>query len=482
MLPDCTERIYFSMKQNFKQYRWLFCLVMSVCIIEIYRYIDNRVLIDLGRYYQSIPDWWVFFDTWNLQILMTCSRQFAGWLNAILAFWTWMGTSPEMVFAGYAVVTCGLFWWSLRHERTLSLLFLMMQPIWQVGWRTQWIHALETSLLLMVWQGCRTHQSRIWIGWLSMLTVWLRPSGIIWLTVLLVWSVQHTANDSKSSQGITVGMLLGVAMIWPNLTEYVFGKFSVPRIEMDWIDQIGRHGGLLPTVLMIGIWIWHGIRKPKNEAWMYVFWIVLGLMLSMFFGVGLDNFPLIFVGLALFCGAEVDLPRFQWAVVSVCVLLNILPFVQGIPPVFSPFFHPNLIRETPFDFQRPVQQEDGVPKVQDVHDLLKDVCQQVRPHCIVVTTGSLFHPQRESLGRLALLSPDLKHIRIEKSELWYRRPQQIAVVDVAIVQQCVEQIDVWPTHFRKSANAFTESIHTWSKKSVLSTESCSWTFFVPPSY
>ena len=70
-------------------------------------------------------------------------------------------------------------------------------------------------------------------------------------------------------------------------------------------------------------------------------------------------------------------------------------------------------------------------------------------HTVLQSLQDLFHPHRESLGRLAILSPSLKHIRIEKAELWYRRPQQIGAVDVAVVQQCLEQEEVWPVSFSK---------------------------------
>lgn len=482
MLLHCAEGIYFLMMHKLKPYQWLFCWVVSLCSLQLYGYIDTRPLVDLGRYYQSMPDWLVFFDTWNLQRVGPLLTQFAGWLNFILSLCVYIGHSPEAVFAGYAISTSGLFWWSLRKNRTLSFIFLLMQPIWQVGWRTHWIHALETSLLLLVWQGSRDNQSRFWLGLISMFVVWLRPSAIIWLILLLGWNLKYGETDKRSLSGIVIGMVLGVAMIWPNLIVYVSGKMSVPRVEMDWMDQISRHGGLLPTVLMIVIWFWYSVQKLRDEDWMYILWIVCGSALAMVFGVGVDNFPLLFVGVALLCGGCVVQRWVHWSVVSLCVVLNALPFIDGIPRGLSPLLHSNLIQETPFDFQRPIHRTNAIPKVEDVRGLLGGLCAQVRPHCIVVTTGNLFHPHRESLGRLAILSPSLKHIRIEKAELWYRRPQQIGAVDVAVVQQCLEQEEVWPVHFRRSALEFTQQIHTWSQQGVLNSESCSWIFFVPSPF
>lgn len=469
------------MNQNMTAHRWLFFWVVSLLSMQVYGYLDHRPLVDLGRYYQSIPDWWVFFDTWNLQRLGSLSTQFGGWLNALLAFGTWVGGEPEVVFAGYAILTSGLFWWSLRHQTTLILIVVLMQPIWQVAWRTHWIHALETSLLLMVWQGCRHNQSRVWIGFLSVLAVWLRPSAIIWLTILWGWSLKQNTGECKAIQGILAGMVLGMMVIWPNLMAYIVGKTAVPRIEMDWLDQISRHGGLVPTVLMIGIWLWRGVRKPTHEDWLYIVWIVLGLMLAMGFGVGLDNFPLLFLGLALFCGRTIDVESIRWGLVSVCAVLNVLPFVPVVPNGLSVVLHPNLVDETPFDFQRPIRQVDGRPTVQHVMTLLEEVCPKDERHCIVTTTGSLFHPHRESSGRLAMLHPSLQHVRIEKAELWYRRPQQMLAVNVAILQECVEPSDVWPMHFRQAAVDFSHRVRTWVPKGTLTSESCSWTFFVPPT-
>jgi hypothetical protein len=468
------------MNQNMTANRWLFCWMVSLFSMQIYGYLDHRPLVDLGRYYQAIPDWWVFFDTWNLQMLGSLSTQFAGWLNAVLAFCTWVGGEPEVVFAGYTILTSGLFWWSVRHETTLSLVCVLMQPIWQVGWRTHWIHALETSLLLMVWQGCRRNQSRIWIGFLSMLAVWLRPSAIIWLTILWGWSLKCRTGERNAIQGIPLGMLLGMMVIWPNLMAYIVGKTAVPRIEMDWLDQISRHGGLIPTVLMLCIWLFRGVRNLNHEDWLYCVWIVLGLILAMGFGVGLDNFPLFFLGLALFCGHKNTLKWVQWSAVSICAVLNVLPFVPLVPKGLSVVVHPNMVNDTLFDFQRPIRQVDGSLNVQHVMTILEEVCPTDDRHCIVVTTGSLFHPHRESSGRLALLNPSLKHVRIEKSELWYRRPQQMFAVNVAILHECVEPSDVWPMHFRQTAVDFSDRVRTWVPKDRLTSESCSWTFFVPP--
>ena len=62
-----------------------------------------------------------------------------------LAIGVWLVNDPEPVFMFYAVITSGLFWWGLRDVPLWTGVFLLMQPIWQVMWRTQWIHTRNKS-------------------------------------------------------------------------------------------------------------------------------------------------------------------------------------------------------------------------------------------------------------------------------------------------------------------------------------------------
>lgn len=462
-------------QKTMAHYWWVFWLV-SVFSISLYWHLDARPLIDLGRYYQSIPDWMMWFEHPNPMMIWQLLRQFGGWLNAILALGVWLTNGPEFIFMFYAVITSGLFWWALRHWPVWTAVFLLMQPIWQVGWRTQWIHALETSLILVVWQFWRRNRLNKWTGLLSMLAVWLRPSALIWLGALWLWDCFHH-KETRRHHWILVGMMVATLLISPQLSAYVSGKLSVPRISVGLWYEVGRHGGWMSTLLMIGI-ILYRRRTIQDSDWMLVGWILGGTGLATLFGVGIDNFPLMFAGLAMLAG---QLEFSKWGgrgLIALAGACNVVSFIESLPSQFSYGFHPNSIIDTEYDFQRPIRQVTAYPNPIDIQDVLEQVCANKRPHCLVVTIGELFHPHRESQGRLALLSEELMHLRIEKSELWFRRNEQFRFVDAVIVQDC-DANDVWLHQFHRYAKEFESHVRDWQVVETLQVAECRWMVKVP---
>ena len=106
--------------------------------------------------------------------------------------------------------------------------FLLMQPIWQVMWRTQWIHALETSLLLLIWQSWRTERITKWTGVLAMLAVWLRPSALIWVSLLWMWDCFRSV-DTRRHHWLLAGMLIG-CFIFLNLFNTLLSNWLSLRL------------------------------------------------------------------------------------------------------------------------------------------------------------------------------------------------------------------------------------------------------------
>ena len=456
--------------KSLKEHWWIFW-ILSIFSLSVYWYLDARPLVDLGRYYQSIPDWLMWFEHPNPMMIGQLLFQFGGWLNALLAIGVWFSDAPELVFMFYAGITSGLCWWSVHHLPVWTGVLLLMQPIWQVGWRTQWIHALETSLILIAWQSWRRDSVNRWTGVLSMFAVWLRPSALIWLGALWLWDCFHH-KDTRRHHWILAGMVVGVLLISPQLGAYVSGKLAVPRISVGMWYEIGRYGGWMSTLLMIGIIVYRR-RTIQDRDWMLVGWILGGAGLATLFGVGIDNFPLMFAGLAMLAG---QLEFSKWGrkgLIALAGACNVAPFIESLPSQFSYVFHPNSIIDTEYDFQRPIRQVTAYPSPRDVQDVLEQVCAHKRPHCLVVTTGALFHPHRESQGRLALLSEELMHLRIEKSELWFRRNEQLRFVDAAIVQAC-EANDVWLHQFHRFAKEFEGHVRDWNTVETITAGQCSW--------
>ena len=372
---------------------------------------DNRPLVDLGRYYQAIPDWWMFAESPSFEMFIMLITQMGGWLNAVLALLIWLTNDQKILFMGYAILTSGIFWWSLKRESPLVGWCIIMQPIWQVGWRTQWIHALETSLVLCVWQAWHRNRMSMMTGIVSMLAVWLRPSALIWLLGMCLWDCVR--GRVRGQHHILIGSCLGIILIWPHIMQYVLGKMSVPEIHWSLIDQIGRHGGLIPTVLMMIIVVCR-ISNIETRYWMCACWVLMALSISILAGVGLDNFPLFFVGLAVLSGSVELSKQRQMVVIALSITVHLIPFLSLLPERMSPVVHMNTIRDTVYDFQRPIKNPIDALSVSDLHGILERECQFSQPHCLVVTTGFLFHPHRESHGRLALLSKDLKQLKLKR--------------------------------------------------------------------
>lgn len=451
---------------------WLF----SVFSMSLYWYFDSRPLVDLGRYYQSIPDWWLWVEQPSIQMFWGLLSQLGGWLNAMLAIGVWLFSDPELVFMFYAVMTSGLFWWGLRDAPIWTGVFVLMQPIWQVGWRTQWIHALETSLILLVWQSWRSDRINKWTGVVSMLAVWLRPSALIWLGVLWVLDCLQNRED-RQHHWLLAGMLVGVLLITPQLGLYVSGKLAVPRVDGVLWDELGRHGGWIQTLIMMFL-IASNRKMFQRRDWVLVVWILGGVGLATLFGVGIDNFPLIFVGLAVLAGYTRPSRLYSRGLIALMLVLNTVPFINSVPELLTYGLHPNSIYDTEYDFQRPIHQVTAYPSPTDVQRILEQVCAHKHPHCLVVTSGALFHPHRESQGRLALLSMEVKHLRLEKSELWFRRNEQLRFVHAAIVQDC-DANDVWLHQFHRFAKEFENHIENWKIVESVTVGQCRWRVLTP---
>ena len=104
---------------------WLF----SVFSMSLYWYLDSRPLVDLGRYYQSIPDWWLWMEQPKYSNVLGLAVTL-GWLvECPFSNRVWLVNDPEPVFMFYAAITSGLFWWGLRDVPLWTGVFLLMQLV-----------------------------------------------------------------------------------------------------------------------------------------------------------------------------------------------------------------------------------------------------------------------------------------------------------------------------------------------------------------
>ena len=125
----------------------------------------------------------------------------------------------SIVFGLYSIISAGIFWFGVRKAPSAALWLLLIQPIWHVGWRINWVHALETSLLLVLWTRINDHQIS-YDGGTAMLLVWLRR--VLGLGDFLLYKWWETRSGTVLTQ-VLGGMVIGSCCIVGDLSMYVEG-------------------------------------------------------------------------------------------------------------------------------------------------------------------------------------------------------------------------------------------------------------------
>ena len=202
--------------------------------------------------------------------------------------------------------------------------------------------------------------------------------------------------------------------------------------------------------------------------------------LVLLFGVGIDNFPLFFVSIALMAGTTLNtLSTVKKWLPLIAVFILWVPFFPSMSQV-EHVLHRDAVQETTFNFVRPIRSLSGSLPINELESALTSVCTQKRKHCLVVSAGGVAHPHRESLGRLAIVSPELPQVRMERAGLWFHRKLQLSQVELALVQDCLKSMDGdHPSEFIQRRERFIKSVENWSILNVVKTEKCQWTFFIP---
>ena len=476
-----THPIYWLYMNDLVKQTWFQCWILSIIALLIYQWIDVRELADLGRYHQNIPDWIMYFQGLPSPPLSVLLFQMGGWLNGLLSIGIYLGLDTSIVFGMYALLSAGFFWYGVRKQPSAALWLLLIQPIWHVGWRVNWIHALETSLFLLVLSRMDKPTPNFSTFLLSMLLVWLRPTATIWLSLLVLYTwYQHRQWNHRLSV-LCIGMVFGALCISADWQMYIEGKILLSRVNLNWWEMVSRHGYALPFVGMVVLAI-VAIKNNAGEDWLSMIWIVVSVLLVHIFGVGIDNFPLFFVGIAFMAGStlkNLSIGKWTASVATVILFFPLLPIQHNS----GLLLHRDVVVETNFNFIKPVRTlKEGIA-IEQLQTVLQTVCTNRKKHCLVVSSGGIAHPHRESLGRLAIFSPELSHVRIERAGLWFHRPVQLSNVDLAIVQHCPKTVTGdHPVAFLDRQRMFTHLIEQWSiiefNESVPE-QNCQWKIYTP---
>ena len=473
---------------------WFQCWILSIITLFIYQWIDIRELADLGRYHQNIPDWIMYFQGLPSPPLSALLFQMGGWLNGLLSLGIHLGLDISIVFCLYAVLSSGLFWYGVRKHPSAAVWLLLIQPIWHVGWRMNWVHALETSLFLIVLSKLDKPTPSFGTFLLSILLVWLRPTATIWLSILVLYKWYQYRRWNHTLSVLCVGMVCGALCISSDWQLYIKGKTLLSRVDLDWWEMVSRHGYALPFAAMFLLAIM-AIKNHAVEHHLSMIWIMVSVLLVHLFGVGIDNFPLFFVGIALMAGSTLStLSTFSWTTMSLKNLkmtiwlpvTSVLTLIFPLLPIqhnIGLLLHRDLIVETSFNFIRPVRSLKEGMQIEQLKAVLQTVCTNRKKHCLVVSAGGIAHPHRESLGRLAVFTPELSHVRLERAGLWFHRSVQLSSVDLAIVQHCQKTVTGdHPVDFLDRQRMFTRLIEQWSVIEVTDLgpeQNCQWRVYKP---
>ena len=130
-----------------------------------------------------------------------------------------------------------------------------------------WIHALETSLFLLVLSRMDKPTPNFSTFLLSMLLVWLRPTATIWLSLLVLYTwYQHRQWNHRLSV-LCIGMIFGTLCISADWQLYIKGKVLLSRVDLNWWEMVSRHGYALPFVAM-SLLALVAIKNNAAEHWL----------------------------------------------------------------------------------------------------------------------------------------------------------------------------------------------------------------------
>ena len=156
-------------------------------------------------------------------------------------------------------------------------------------------------------------------------------------------------------------------------------------MDLDWWEMVSRHGYALPFAAMFLLAIM-AIKNHAVEHHLSMIWIMVSVLLVHLFGVGIDNFPLFFVGIALMAGSTLStLSTFSWTTMSLKNLkmtiwlpvTSVLTLIFPLLPIqhnIGLLLHRDLIVETSFNFIRPVRSLKEGMQIEQLKAVLQTVC------------------------------------------------------------------------------------------------------------
>lgn len=409
-------------------------LLLCTFLVNVFFFLkDAREPMDLGHYYRQLPDWIAFYEGVSTVSFLDLITTSGSWVNALWAGLITLGLTGKMSFLCFGLFWLAVFLWNIRGIKLLPMSFILMMPIWSIGTRTAWIHFIELTLFLVLWN---VKKKSIPLFFVSMLLAWLRPTSLIWfLPLILLWSL---LNDVKKIKALILGGALGLAIISNGLINYFFGKMNVVAIEHSLGQELMAQCFRLPLLLCVfGCVFLFRYGKRSFEDNFLMLSILLGIILSLAFRVGIDNFLVVHFSLGYLGGmgwrAFVKQKKRNNAAKTIftdlTILIILLPlFPQRMVSWAEIPFHETIHEVKPWEVVR-IQKQ--ALRVDNLREFFDQICQekwQENETCKIVSSHGLFHPMREEDGQLALTLAGIKQLHLANAGLWWTK-QDLASPD-----------------------------------------------------
>lgn len=300
-------------------------VVIAVVIAHVsFLLADERIPQDPGLYYRALPELHAAWLAGDAATLARGVMESSGWYNAMVGLtMAIFGVSTlafslfDALWVGLILLGVGLIARQLQGPAAaLAAVCLAgsMPVIFLVG-RTSWIHTPETALILLavaLWAVDRDlsrWRTAIGMALLGILTITLRPSGLVWTATLVPLLVVQ--GPRRWGRIVTVGVAWLVALAVPlqNAQKYMTAKAAardryathLPGL----VEQLMSNMGTL-AMAAVALGLLAGLlRRPRRVeplAVLMLGWTGISLGLWVLFQAGMDNFPLIAPAVAILGG------------------------------------------------------------------------------------------------------------------------------------------------------------------------------------
>lgn len=401
--------------------------------------VDGRLPQDPGLYYTDVPDAWSAWLSLDGITLATILAEQGGWYAATIGLALALTDRLPLAMAMFDVVSVALTLLGVgllarrlggAPAATAATALAASAPGLVVTGRTSWIHTPETALVVLaaaVWAqdpGLERRRTPALLGILGALVISLRPSGLVWMGLLLPLIAWTGRQQLRRLLAMLVPWAVGVLPLLARLPHYMQAKASARDRYAAQLPALGEQLATNADVWLLGLTAFAALgllRAPRPRlreippplVLLAASWVAGAIGLWIVFRAGMDNFPLLIPGLALLAGA--GLARLHPAAVTLALLAFLLNHIpQWIPSSIlhqSPIaavLRPSALGHHHRNYYR-VWQRYSVGEVQA---LLSAICPSPSERCIIAVDQGLFRPYAEDPGQLELFLMRQDHVQL----------------------------------------------------------------------